>query len=111
MVCVCMYVCMCVYVQADIWSVGITLIELADMNPPYHEMSPMRVLQKIVKKDPPTLMVPSRWWVVIIIVVFRFRVVPKVLWSGMYGITCTAHVLLIKVGVTSALLYSGDSPR
>ncbi len=31
------------------------------MNPPYHEMSPMRVLQKIVKKDPPTVAVPSRW--------------------------------------------------
>ena len=39
------------------------MIELADMNPPYHEMSPMRVLQKIVKKDPPMLAIPSRWWV------------------------------------------------
>lgn len=49
--------------QADIWSAGITLIELADMNPPYHEMSPMRVLQKIMKKEPPTLAIPSHWWV------------------------------------------------
>lgn len=47
--------------QADIWSAGITMIELADMNPPYHEMSPMRVLQKIVKKEPPTLTAPSKW--------------------------------------------------
>lgn len=42
------------------------MIELADMNPPYHEMSPMRVLQKIVKKEPPMLAVPSRWYVAIL---------------------------------------------
>ena len=28
---------------ADIWSLGISLIEFAQMEPPYHEMSPMRV--------------------------------------------------------------------
>ena len=39
------------------------MIELADMNPPYHEMSPMRVLQKVVKKEPPTLIDPSKWFV------------------------------------------------
>ena len=48
-------------VQADIWSVGITLIELADMNPPYHEMSPMRVLLKITRSDPPKLELPHKW--------------------------------------------------
>lgn len=37
------------------------MIELADMNPPYSDMSPMRVLQKIVKKEPPTLEVPNKW--------------------------------------------------
>lgn len=29
--------------KADIWSFGATLIELAEMNPPNHEMHPMRV--------------------------------------------------------------------
>eukprot|EP00117_Sycon_ciliatum_P009942 scpid22636/ scgid12036/ Serine/threonine-protein kinase 10 len=47
--------------RADIWSAGITLIELADMQPPYHEMHPMRVLFKIPKAEPPRLVAPSRW--------------------------------------------------
>ena len=31
------------------------------MEPPYHEMSPMRVLLKIQKSDPPKLDRPSKW--------------------------------------------------
>lgn len=47
--------------KVDIWSLGITLIELAQMEPPNSEMSPMRVLLKIQKSDPPRLDQPSRW--------------------------------------------------
>uniref|UniRef100_A0A671VTC6 non-specific serine/threonine protein kinase n=1 Tax=Sparus aurata TaxID=8175 RepID=A0A671VTC6_SPAAU len=47
--------------KADIWSLGVTLIELGQIEPPNHEMNPMRVLLKIAKSDPPTLMQPSRW--------------------------------------------------
>ncbi len=47
--------------KVDIWSLGITMIEFAQMEPPYHEMSPMRVLLKIQKSEPPKLDRPSKW--------------------------------------------------
>lgn len=47
--------------KADIWSLGITLIEFSQMEPPNHEIHPARVILKIQKSDPPTLMKPSSW--------------------------------------------------
>ncbi|XP_043996275.1 serine/threonine-protein kinase 10 [Gambusia affinis] len=47
--------------KADIWSLGITLIELAQIEPPHHELNPMRVLLKVAKSEPPTLDQPSKW--------------------------------------------------
>ncbi|CAJ0571862.1 unnamed protein product, partial [Mesorhabditis spiculigera] len=47
--------------RSDIWSFGITLIEMAQMEPPHSEVSPMRVLIKVQKNPPPTLNKPSSW--------------------------------------------------
>lgn len=40
---------------------GITLIEFAQVEPPNHDMHPMRVLIKIQKSEPPFLSNPSKW--------------------------------------------------
>uniref|UniRef100_A0A8C7E3H6 non-specific serine/threonine protein kinase n=1 Tax=Naja naja TaxID=35670 RepID=A0A8C7E3H6_NAJNA len=41
--------------KADVWSLGVTLIEMAEIEPPHHELNPMRVLLKIAKSEPPSL--------------------------------------------------------
>jgi len=47
--------------KADIWSLGITLIEMADKDPPYFNLQPTEVGRHIVHSPPPTLKNPNLW--------------------------------------------------
>lgn len=47
--------------RADVWSIGITAIEIAEGKAPFQDMHPTRTLFQIVRNPPPALYRPGDW--------------------------------------------------
>ncbi|KAF0290913.1 Neither inactivation nor afterpotential protein C [Amphibalanus amphitrite] len=48
-------------IRADVWSLGITAIELGDGVPPLASVHPVRAMFQITRNPPPTLAKPTEW--------------------------------------------------
>eukprot|EP01103_Thecamoeba_quadrilineata_P018499 TRINITY_DN705_c1_g1_i1.p1 TRINITY_DN705_c1_g1~~TRINITY_DN705_c1_g1_i1.p1 ORF type:complete len:1109 (-),score=351.66 TRINITY_DN705_c1_g1_i1:112-3438(-) len=47
--------------KVDVWALGITCFELAEMDPPLSDIPPMQALFQIPKRDAPRLKSPEKW--------------------------------------------------
>ena len=47
--------------QVDVWALGISAIEMAEIEPPRFNVHPMRVIFMISKEAPPSLAETDKW--------------------------------------------------
>lgn len=47
--------------KIDTWSLGMTCIELAEMEPPYSQLEPEQAMQRILNDEPPKLKEEHKW--------------------------------------------------
>lgn len=47
--------------RVDVWSLGITAIEIGDGKAPLQDMHPSRAVFQVARNPPPTLYRPSNW--------------------------------------------------
>lgn len=56
-----MLTCWCGHVQVDVWAMGISAIEMAELTPPRWNVHPMRVIFMISRDPPPELADKEIW--------------------------------------------------
>ena len=47
--------------KVDVWSLGVMMIEMAEREPPYMDLPPLRALFLITTKEFPGLKEPEKW--------------------------------------------------
>ena len=47
--------------RCDLWSLGITAIELAEGRTPFHDLDPAKAMQEVLRQKPPVLKHSEVW--------------------------------------------------